>query len=191
MRDGTRIFNAMIEVIEGAGNRRSRILHDRERQRGRALLLALLAAAARGVKVRVIADWAGSRETKRSFWRELREGGVDVRIFNKPGFRAWLGLLPRDHRKVLVADEEVCITGGIGLAEVWSGFVSRKKKRAPWRDTAVLIRGPAAAEWRAPSRRCGSARISRSGAPRAATWCGVRGTRARRRGSRRARWSGS
>jgi cardiolipin synthase len=146
MRDGTRIFGAMIDVIERA--RESLVLESymiASDSVGERFSVALLAAAARGVKVRVIADWAGSRETTRAFWRTLREGGVDCRIFNKPGFRRWLGLLPRDHRKVLVADEEVCVTGGIGLAEVWSGFVKRKK-RAPWRDTAVLIRGPAAAD---------------------------------------------
>jgi cardiolipin synthase len=146
MRDGTRIFNAMIDVIERAREtvclESYMIVSDSVGER---FATALLAAAARGVKVRVIADWAGSRETTRAFWRKLRDGGVDVRIFNKPGLRAWLGLLPRDHRKVLVVDEEVCVTGGIGLAEVWSGFVKRKK-RAPWRDTAVLIRGPAAAD---------------------------------------------
>ncbi|MDQ2767673.1 MAG: phospholipase D-like domain-containing protein, partial [Gemmatimonadota bacterium] len=54
--------------------------------------------------------------------------------------------LPRDHRKALVVDEEVCVTGGIGLSEVWSGFSVGKKKKAPWRDTAVLIRGPAAVD---------------------------------------------
>jgi cardiolipin synthase A/B len=146
MRDGTRIFDAMIEVIERA--RETVVLESYmivSDSVGERFATALLAAAARGVKVRVIADWAGSRGTTRAFWRKLREGGVDVRIFNKPGFRAWLGLLPRDHRKVLVADEEVCVTGGIGLAEVWSGFVKRRR-RAPWRDTAVLIRGPAAVD---------------------------------------------
>jgi cardiolipin synthase A/B len=146
MRDGTRIFGAMIDVIERA--RETVVLESYmivSDSVGERFATALLAAAARGVKVRVIADWAGSRETTRAFWRKLRDGGVDVRIFNKPGFRAWLGLLPRDHRKVLVADEEVCVTGGIGLAEVWSGFVKRKR-RAPWRDTAVLIRGPAAVD---------------------------------------------
>ena len=146
MRDGTRIFGAMIDVIERAREtvelESYMIVSDSVGER---FSNALLAAAARGVKVRVIADWAGSRETTRAFWRKLREGGVEVRIFNKPGFRAWLGLLPRDHRKVLVADQEVCVTGGIGLAEVWSGFVKRKR-RAPWRDTAVLIRGPAAVD---------------------------------------------
>lgn len=146
MRDGTRIFAAMLDVIEQAKEtvvlESYMIISDSVGERFAA---ALIAAAARGVKVRVIADWAGSRGSTRAFWRGLRDGGVDVRIFNKPGFRRWLGLLPRDHRKVLVADEAVCVTGGIGLAEVWSGFVKRKK-RAPWRDTAVLIRGPAAVD---------------------------------------------
>jgi cardiolipin synthase len=145
MRDGAQIFDAMIEIIATA--RETVVLESYmivSDSVGERFSVALLAAAARGVKVRVIADWAGSRETTRAFWHLLRDGGVEVRIFNKPGFRRWLGLLPRDHRKVLVADEEVCVTGGIGLSEVWSGFVGRKKKKAPWRDTAVLIRGPAA-----------------------------------------------
>ncbi len=146
MRDGTRIFDAMIDVIEHA--KKTVVLESYmivSDSVGERFQTALIAAAKRGVKVRVIADWAGSRETTRAFWRTFRENGVDVRIFNKPGFRRWLGLLPRDHRKLLVADEEVGVTGGIGLAEVWSGFVKRKK-RAPWRDTAVLIRGPAAVD---------------------------------------------
>ena len=146
MRDGTRIFGAMIDLIDQrAGNGRARIVHVVQRQRGERFATALhrgRGARREGASHRRL---GGKPETTRAFWRKLREGGVDVRIFNQPGFRAWLGLLPRDHRKVLVADEEVCVTGGIGLAEVWSGFVKRKK-RAPWRDTAVLIRGPAAAD---------------------------------------------
>ena len=145
MRDGTRIFDAMIDVITQA--RETVVLESYlvvSDSVGERFSVALIAAAARGVKVRMIADWAGSRGAKRAYWRTLREGGVDVRIFNKPGFRRWLGLLPRDHCKALVADEKVCVTGGIGLSEVWSGFSVGKKKKAPWRDTAVLIRGPAA-----------------------------------------------
>jgi cardiolipin synthase len=147
MRDGTRIFDAMIEVIEQA--RETVVLESYlvvSDSVGERFSAALIRAAARGVKVRMIADWAGSIGAKRAYWRTLRDGGVDVRIFNKPGFRRWLGLLPRDHRKVLVADEQVCVTGGVGLSEVWSGFSVGKKKKAPWRDTAVLIRGPAAVD---------------------------------------------
>jgi cardiolipin synthase A/B len=146
MRDGTRIFGAMLDVIERA--RESVVLESyivNSDSVGGRFADALIAAAARGVRVRLIADWVGSWTTTRAFWRRLREGGVDVRIFNPPGLRAWLGLVPRDHRKLLVADEEVAITGGIGLSEEWSGIVKRKR-RAPWRDTAVRIRGPAAVD---------------------------------------------
>jgi cardiolipin synthase len=110
---------------------------------GERFATALIAAAARGVTVRLIADWVGSWTTKRAFWRKLRDGGVDVRIFNRPGWRAWGGLVPRDHRKLVVTDRGVAITGGIGLSEEWSGIVKRKRRRAPWRDTAVRIEGPA------------------------------------------------
>lgn len=103
---------------------------------------SLVAAARRGVRVRVIADWIGSRETSRHFWNKLREAGIEVRIFNPPALRAWLGMVPRDHRKLLVADGTVGLTGGIGISEAWSAGVARRRT-APWRDTAVLIRGPA------------------------------------------------
>ena len=73
----------------------------------------------------------------------LRKAGVDVAIFNPPGFRAWLGLVPRDHRKLLVVDSKLGITGGVGVGREWTTGVL-KTHRARWRDTAVSIEGPAA-----------------------------------------------
>lgn len=144
IRDGPRTFDAMIEMIEGAEDFISLesyiFMGDSVGQR---FADSLIAAARRGVHVRVIADWIGSKETRRSFWNEMRTGGVEVRVFNPPGFRAWLGLLPRDHRKLLVVDGKVGLTGGIGISEAWSGGV-RRRRTAPWRDTAVRIGGPAA-----------------------------------------------
>jgi len=146
IRDGPRTFDVMIEMIEGARDYVSLesyiFMGDSV---GRRFADALIAAARRGVHVRLIADWIGSKETRRSFWNEMREGGVDVRIFNPPGFHAWLGLLPRDHRKLLVVDGVVGLTGGIGISEAWSGGMTRRRT-APWRDTAVRIRGPAAVD---------------------------------------------
>lgn len=147
MRDGTQIFGAMLDAIEQA--RETVVLESyivNSDSVGERFATALIAAAARGVKVRLIADWVGSWTTKRAYWRKLREGGVDVRIFNRPGFHAWLGLVPRDHRKLVVTDQRVAITGGIGLSEEWSGMVHRKHK-TPWRDTAVRIEGPAAIDF--------------------------------------------
>lgn len=145
LRDGPCAFDTMLEAIDGA--RESVSLESylvASDAVGERFADALVAAAARGVRVRFIADWIGSRGTSRAYWRRLREAGVAVRIFNPPGARRWLGFLPRDHRKLLVVDDVVGITGGFGLSEAWSGGMRRR--RAPWRDTAVKIDGPAAVD---------------------------------------------
>ncbi|MGH7719120.1 MAG: phospholipase D-like domain-containing protein [Gemmatimonadaceae bacterium] len=144
LRDGPQTFAEMLALIEGAREQvalESYIIRDD--MVGERFAGALLAAAARGVAVRVIGDWIGTRGTSRAFWRGLREGNVEARIFNPPGFRPWLGLIPRDHRKLLVTDCGVGITGGIGVGEEWSEREPRSR-RARWRDTAVRIEGPAA-----------------------------------------------
>jgi cardiolipin synthase len=71
--------------------------------------------------------------------------GVEVQLFNPPGFRPWFGLVPRDHRKLLVVDDCAGVTGGIGIGREWKTGVL-KQRRAPWRDTAVFIAGDAAGD---------------------------------------------
>jgi cardiolipin synthase len=103
----------------------------------------LMRAAERGVNVRLLLDWIGARGTSRAFLRQLRRGGIDVQIYNRPGFRPWFGLVPRDHRKLLVVDETIGITGGVGVGREWLTGILRQH-RTRWRDTAVRIEGPAA-----------------------------------------------
>ena len=104
---------------------------------------ALTSAARRGVTVRIIMDWIGGRGTSSHFLSELRKAGVEIRVFSPPGFRLWLGLVPRDHRKLLVVDEAVGVTGGVGIGREWlQGVASERRSR--WRDAAVRIEGPAA-----------------------------------------------
>ena len=56
------------------------------------------------MSVRLLTDWIGMRGIRYSFVAGLRRAGVEHRVFNTPGFRAWLGFVPRDHRKLLVVD---------------------------------------------------------------------------------------
>jgi cardiolipin synthase len=145
LRDGVATFAAMLELIDGA--RESVSLEDyifRSDDVGQRFAAALAAAAGRGVVVRVLADWVGRMGTPRSFFDKLRAAGADVRIFNPPSLtRRWLGLVPRDHRKLLVIDDAAGVTGGIGIGNEWRTGVL-KRRRSPWRDTAVRIDGPAA-----------------------------------------------
>jgi len=144
LRDGPATFDAMIELIDQAST--SVVLESyifRSDEVGRRFGEALINAVKRGAAARLLLDWVGARGTSGAFIRQLMRAGVDVKVFNRPGFRPWLGLVPRDHRKLLVVDERVGITGGVGLGREWTTGVL-KTHRQRWRDTAVLIEGPAA-----------------------------------------------
>jgi cardiolipin synthase len=103
---------------------------------------ALSAAARRGVSVRVLSDWIGMRGVARAYLDGLTRAGVEHRVFNRIGVKPWMGVVPRDHRKLLVIDDRLGVTGGVGIGDEWIGKGRRKK--AHWRDTAVRIEGPAA-----------------------------------------------
>ncbi|HEY7234927.1 MAG TPA: phosphatidylserine/phosphatidylglycerophosphate/cardiolipin synthase family protein [Gemmatimonadaceae bacterium] len=144
LRDGPATFDAMLELVERA--RTSVAVESyifRSDEVGRRFGDSLTNAAGRGVSVRLLLDWVGVRGTSRAWLRQLIRSGVDVQIFNRFGFRPWFGLVPRDHRKLLVVDETVGITGGVGVGREWTTGV-QKRHRSRWRDTAVLIEGPAA-----------------------------------------------
>ncbi len=144
LRDGPATFDAMLALIESA--RSSVSLESfifRADDVGDRFAAPLAAAAERGVAVRILLDWIGVRGTRRRFLRELRAAGIEVVLFNRPGFHRWLGFVPRDHRKLLVVDGAVGITGGVGIGREWTTGVD-KIRRSRWRDTAVRIDGPAA-----------------------------------------------
>ena len=104
----------------------------------------LLASRARaGVHVRVLYDWFGSVGTRRGFWRYLRGAGVEVRAFHRPQLIDAVTNLSRNHRKLVVADGSRAILGGLCIGCEWTG--ESHSGGQPWRDTAVDIRGPAAA----------------------------------------------
>lgn len=144
LRSGLDAFNAMQELIENA---RESIEFEQyfyqKDETGRRFRDLLAEAAKRGLRVRVLIDWIGRLGCPPWFFNPIREAGGEVRLFNAVGFRPWLGLVPRDHRKVLVADRHTGITGGIGIGDQWRHGLVRKRL-SPWRDTAVRIAGPAA-----------------------------------------------
>lgn len=103
---------------------------------------ALMRAAARGVKCRVLYDWLGCGiRTPRRFWRMLRDGGVEVRCYNPPRLLTPVAWISRDHRKLLTVDGTVAFAGGLCISKHWTPDPARD--RAAWRDTALEIRGPA------------------------------------------------
>lgn len=143
--DGAEAMAAMLAAIDGAGREvlcEAYIFTDDET--GRAFCAALGAAAGRGLRVCVLADAWGSILTGSSFWRGMTERGVEVRLFHRLFRHLWWQAF-RDHRKILVADRRVAFTGGMNIADEYSGSGPRRREER-MRDSHVEIAGPAAIE---------------------------------------------
>lgn len=141
--EGTNTFAAWLESIEGAQKFvyfENYLLRDDEV--GLSFRDALIRKAQQGVPVHLIYDWLGCWATPSAYWRPMVKAGVQVRAFNKPALRLGdpFGVLQRDHRKLVVVDGEIAHVGGMCVGVEWAGT----RSEAPWRDTGVEIRGPAA-----------------------------------------------
>lgn len=115
---------------------------------GQRFAAALEERARAGVKVCVIYDAVGSWESDSAQFARLREAGCDVHVYNP--VRRWLFRLGagnrRDHRKLLVVDGQVGMTGGVNLADPWAPIADGG---GGFRDNLVRVEGPSVADMRA------------------------------------------
>ena len=111
---------------------------------GKRFAEALTAKAAEGVRVRVLHYWFGCMDVPRSFWQGFQKAGMEVRAVNPPTLGAPLGVIRRDHRKLLAVDGEYASTGGVCISDGW--LVRSPETGLAYRDTAVSVLGPAVAD---------------------------------------------
>jgi cardiolipin synthase len=100
---------------------------------------ALCEKARAGVECNVILDAVGAAKMDRKLVAKMREEGVQVCFFRPPKPYAIKRLQHRTHRKLLIVDGTVGFTGGVGLAEEWTGNAQDPEH---WRDTHVRVIGP-------------------------------------------------
>jgi len=98
---------------------------------------ALGEAAKRGVTVKVLIDGWGSAWGGRAVAAVLRKAGCSVRIHNRL-LAFFIGRFGRNHRKILLVDDEVAFLGGINIGDE----NLPEGKRLGWADLALEIRGP-------------------------------------------------
>ena len=104
---------------------------------------ALSERARSGVKVHVLIDWVGSSKMEESYLNVMKSSGVQLQRYNKPRWYNIGRLNNRTHRKLLVVDGQFGFTGGVGIADQWSGRAQDPKH---WRDTHFRVEGPAVAQ---------------------------------------------
>jgi cardiolipin synthase len=93
-------------------------------------------AAKRGVAVQVLIDGWGSAWGGRAVAAALRKAGCVVRVHNRL-LAFFVGRFGRNHRKILLVDDEVAFLGGINIGDENVG----QGKRLGWADLALEIRG--------------------------------------------------
>ncbi len=135
--------------LQAIANARQRVLFEnyifRNDDTARAFRDVLVERASAGVEVFVVRDWLGCiGQSSARFWQPLLTAGGMVRTYNPPKLASPLGWLSRDHRKLLVVDQEVGFISGICVSSKWLGDSARGIDA--WRDTGVAIRGPAVHE---------------------------------------------
>ncbi len=143
--DGAETFDAIFEAIDGA---RSYICVQfytiADDTLGGRLAEYLIAAAGRGVAVRVMYDGVGSYGLSAAYTERLGKAGVtilDPRKARGPTRRFEVNF--RNHRKTVIVDGQVGFIGGHNVSDLYMG------KDAPggrWRDTHVALSGPAVAQ---------------------------------------------
>lgn len=147
LNNGDQIFPAMLEAIAQA--RRSIDFETYVYWRGDIadrFADALCRAGERGCRVRVLLDSYGAKKIDTDLVDRFGRHDVELRWFRPlSSWRVWR-TDKRTHRKLLICDDQVGFTGGVGIAGEWEGDARNEDE---WRDVHARIDGPAVGGLRA------------------------------------------
>ena len=102
----------------------------------------LVDAANRGVKVRVLVDFAGPVfKLQPQYAQRLARHNIQVRYYNTTHTVRFVSVQHRSHRKLLIIDQKQVITGGRNIGNDYFNLSTSYS----FLDSDILIRGPIAA----------------------------------------------
>ncbi|MFT4191937.1 MAG: cardiolipin synthase [Comamonas sp.] len=109
-------------------------------QTGTALRDLLAAKAREGVRVRLLLDALGSARVTRRWMRPLLEAGGELAFFHATSLRRFRPVLNlRTHRKIVVVDSHIGLTGGINVTDEQD----QRRCREPYHDLHLRLEGQA------------------------------------------------
>jgi cardiolipin synthase len=109
-----------------------------EDETGKRIINALIRAAGRGVRIYLLLDAYGTKYLSGELISSIENAGILFRFFSPTFITKGFQLSLRLHSKVVMADGEVAIVGGMNFADRYHGSALKKE----WLDFAVLLKGP-------------------------------------------------
>lgn len=144
LKNGAEIFSAMLGAIRTA---RDTICFETyvywSGEIAEEFAYALSERSGLGVRVHVLIDWYGSIRMDEKLVDRMTAAGVEGERFRP---LKWFDLRRanhRTHRKLLITDGRIAFTGGVGIAQEWTGDAQDPDH---WRDNHYRIRGPIVTE---------------------------------------------
>lgn len=101
---------------------------------------AVITQAASGIEVKLLVDSYGTHSLSHRYWQQLRSAGVEVIFFNPFNWKAPANYAGRTHRKLLLIDSRVALTGGAGISDLWDG-TEKSDDTQPWLDIELRVEG--------------------------------------------------
>jgi cardiolipin synthase len=142
--DGQATYDAIGAAIDGARHHvHAQYYLIRNDATGAWFRERLIAAAKRGVTVRLLMDGFGCFALGAAWRRPLRKAGVSIGDFLPMRSALLQPVNLRNHRKIVVVDGETAFTGGFNVGDEYKGTMPGV---GAWRDLHLRILGPAAAE---------------------------------------------
>lgn len=156
--DGNEYFNALLADINSAEKSIDLETYIFENDAvGEKIVAALIAAANRGVKIRVLVDGAGTPFWVGNISVKLESAAIETRVFHPFPWHLWqwshsyvrvpvllkaiyllLKMNSRNHRKVVLIDNKIVYIGSINISHV---HLDESFGGKSWRDTAVKMLG--------------------------------------------------
>ena len=143
--DGEQFFPAMLQAITEA---RQQILLDiylfESGTIANRFIDAFIAAAERGVQLYLLLDDFGARGLQAEDRERLHLGGIHLAFYNPMHYGTLRRNLFRDHRKMLLVDQQIVFTGGAGITDK---FDTQSPSQQGWHEVMLSVRGPVLADW--------------------------------------------
>ncbi len=141
LKDGEATFNAIFSALEKA----EKFIHLQyyifeNGELANRLFQLFESKSKKGVSIRILYDGIGSFSLSKKYIRQLRNAGCEVYSFLPIQFGKFLSSINyRNHRKIIVIDNQVAFTGGINISDK---YIKGDPYLGIWHDRHVKLEGP-------------------------------------------------